>query len=440
MPMADVIVRIPHCIWRNGRPRFVPGPGLRKLGFEGRDLRHGTGGPWYSLDETKAESDRIIAEVAERRGKKAGGAKRLPPVQRPPGYFTLDELFAEVEASPRGGSIRRTSKPLSERTKTFYRQNTAVLREMEPALFPLSVRAFTPADMFSLSERILAQRGVSVMRAVMATISRAFSYAKVKGRLGPNQPNPCLQLAIPKPNPRVRAGSVLEIASLIAAADIIGRADVGDMIAFAVAGGNRQGDRWRFIMVRQGDHDPSRLRVQQSKRGAIVSIRQPGFLAKRLAAAADRRAAAQRERAEQGAARKRPIRLIAPELLLNEDLWRPWKKKAWADAYAEVKAAAVAGIKGESPGTWLLPPCPSVEDLRDQDMRDTHITWLANSGGNLNNMRATTGLSLQSITQNLVHYMAIDPEQADQAIALLEAWLQPRAGDSALSAGKPGEG
>ena len=417
MAMADVIVRIPHCVWRDGRPRFVPGPGLRKLGYAGRDLRHGPGGDWYTLAETKAESDRIMAEADERRGRKAGGAKRLPPVRRPPGFYTIADMFDEVDNSPRAGTLRRTAKPLAKKTLDFYRKNIATLRQVAPEIFAVQAAAVKKPHMFALSEKLLEQRGVAVMRAAMATLSRAFSYAEAKGRIASN---PCVKLSIPVPPARVRAGTITEIASLIAAGDAIGRPDVADMIAGGVATGQRQGDRRGSIVL--GRDELQRIQLRQSKRGALVAIKPPAFLEGRLARAAARRAAAIEAAADKAKETGKPARLPPANLFVNEASWSAWTEKAYGIAYRAVRAAAVAGVKNDA-GGWIVEPCPSVADLRDQDLRDTHLTWLANANANIAQMRSTSGLGLQSITQTLHHYMAIDVEQSDGAIANLEAWL-----------------
>ena len=49
----------PFIVWRDGRPRFVPGEGARALGFRGEDLRHdGAAGPrtgvWFNFEEARA--------------------------------------------------------------------------------------------------------------------------------------------------------------------------------------------------------------------------------------------------------------------------------------------------------------------------------------------------------------------------------------------------
>jgi hypothetical protein len=67
---------------------------------------------------------------------------------------------------------------------------------------------------------------------------------------------------------------------------------------------------------------------------------------------------------------------------------------------------------------------PALAGKRDQDLRDTAVTWLANAGCTLPEIASITGHSLQSIHSILKHYLAITPELADSAIAKYVAWMR----------------
>ncbi len=73
---------------------------------------------------------------------------------------------------------------------------------------------------------------------------------------------------------------------------------------------------------------------------------------------------------------------------------------------------------------WRLPQCPSVATKRDQDLRDTAVTWLARAGCNELQIAAITGHSLASIHNVLKHYLALHPEMADAAIGKMLAWME----------------
>jgi hypothetical protein len=73
-------VSIKHISWRNGRPRFNPGPTMRALGYVGRDLRDEKG-RWLSLHETIAFSHDVGTEVSQKKGMAKG--QSLAPKPKP---------------------------------------------------------------------------------------------------------------------------------------------------------------------------------------------------------------------------------------------------------------------------------------------------------------------------------------------------------------------
>jgi hypothetical protein len=69
-------------------------------------------------------------------------------------------------------------------------------------------------------------------------------------------------------------------------------------------------------------------------------------------------------------------------------------------------------------------PYPSIAGKRDQDLRDTAVTWLARAGSTLPEIAAVTGHSLTSIHNIMKHYLAITPELGDVAVDKLAAWME----------------
>ena len=69
-----------------------------------------------------------------------------------------------------------------------------------------------------------------------------------------------------------------------------------------------------------------------------------------------------------------------------------------------------------------LEACPTVADLRDQDLRDTAVTWMALAGATIPEIIAVTGHTAESATRILKHYLARHPEMADSAIGKMMAW------------------
>lgn len=72
---------------------------------------------------------------------------------------------------------------------------------------------------------------------------------------------------------------------------------------------------------------------------------------------------------------------------------------------------------------WKVKPCPSLEGFRDQDLRDTAVTWLARAGCTVPQIAAVTGHSETSVHSILKHYLALHPELADAAIARMTEWF-----------------
>jgi hypothetical protein len=70
---------IRHVAWRNGRPRFQPGPELRLTGHKGKDLRH-EDGRWFNWEEAEAWSDEFRTTVL---GKAPRPEKTLGPLTGP---------------------------------------------------------------------------------------------------------------------------------------------------------------------------------------------------------------------------------------------------------------------------------------------------------------------------------------------------------------------
>jgi integrase len=58
------------------------------------------------------------------------------------------------------------------------------------------------------------------------------------------------------------------------------------------------------------------------------------------------------------------------------------------------------------------------------DLRDTAITWLANSGAAIPEIAAVSGHSPNTVHAILKHYLEANEAQADAAMDKLEAWMK----------------
>src|SRR5574337_219876 len=66
-----ITVRIPYVVWRDGRPRFVPGPELRTLGFKGENLRR-PDGRWLDVEEARAWAEARMGAIEAAKSSPAG--------------------------------------------------------------------------------------------------------------------------------------------------------------------------------------------------------------------------------------------------------------------------------------------------------------------------------------------------------------------------------
>jgi hypothetical protein len=200
------------------------------------------------------------------------------------------------------------------------------------------------------------------------------------------------------------------------------RPSLGDSIMLGLFTGQRQGDR---LALEDAGLFDGRRRFRQNKTGVVVAIRETAQLASRLEEARTRVAKIALKFGLEK--EKRPITII-----VDEHTGRAWNADTYRHVFAEIRAAAAAGILDEEATAkarhpekiWRIAPCPSLAEKRDQDLRDTAVTWLARAGATLPEIAGVTGHSLASIHDILKHYLAVTPELGDAAIAKLTAWME----------------
>lgn len=416
--MAKLTIQITHIKWRDGRPRFEPGPKLRKLGFKGEDLRHGPKGEWFDAIEAKAWADAKEKEIAERRAQAAAARaskKRLPALVGGRGaqLVSVAELFELFFQSPRmKGEIvedgKRRQKAASPATVRDYRYKAGTIETFDPELWAAPVEALSKPIVYDLYERLWTARGLATARGAVAVLSAAISWGLKRGKIK-MAANPCQGLGMEIPDARLRCLSPDEVRHLVATADAIGRPEIGDAVIMGVWTGQRQKDRLELIDIGLVD---GRRRFQQSKTKAIVEIRQAPELEHRLTQARKRRL---------------DWKVKPLEIIVDEKTKTRFKADWYRHVYSEVRAAAAAGVKDAQGGEWVIPPMPSLSDARDQDLRDTSVTWLARAGCTHAEIGQITGHSDQSIQTILRHYLSRHREMGDNAIAKLIAWYDTQA-------------
>ncbi|MFG1300329.1 hypothetical protein V5F49_11100 [Xanthobacter sp. V3C-3] len=416
--MGIVKVTIQNINWRKGRPRFDPGPGVRRLGFRSEDLKHADG-RWFSLDEAGAWAAERNAAIAARRQQKAEG-KRLAPLKRPK-HQTIEGLFDEWFESPKftGGvqAGKRQQAGVTAATARDYRYKFNALKAFDAELMQEAPGAVTAVVAQGIFDKLWERKGLHTARGVVAIASSCWKWAIGRGKGGITF-NPWRGLEKAMPAPRLVTWTDEEIVALAAAADALGRPEIGDAVYLGLFTGQRQGDR--LTLERAGRDDAGRLLIRQSKTGAIVAVPAAPQLVARLEAAA---------------ARRKDRKVQHTQLVIDETANAPFKSDWYRHVFAEMRLAAARGVvlgmngpeiaPAERTGheVWLLMPVPSIAGKRDQDLRDTAVTWLGRASATVPQIASITGHSYVSINQVLRHYLATHPEMADAAIGKLLSWM-----------------
>lgn len=425
----DITIKILYVEWRDGRPFFNPSPRLRKLGFKSHNLRHDDE-EWYTLEECQSFITDIKKQIEAREEAKDAG-KRLKPVALPKTAYTIGHMWADCLKRPefQGRQVvdgKKTRKPLSPQTVSFYQVNMDRLMRFAPEIWAAHPKALSAAKLEDVLERMEVAHGLAIARAVKSSLSAV--YGKMKTKLG-IKTNPCADVSLPTPEARLRYAEVEEIRQLIRAADLIGRPEVGDSILLGCMTGQRQGDRLNLVggQVIPDNQFGEAYIFRQNKTGAVVIVPATPDLKVRMDASRTRRSGLMRE-AEQAAKLKRqPAPVAHLNLVIDERLQTPFKASRdyshYGKIFRQVRAAAVDGIQNDD-GSWTLKPMASLADFTDQDLRDTAVTWLGLAGVDVPGICAITGHSEISAYTVLKHYLGRHPEMARQAIGKLVVWLE----------------
>jgi integrase len=396
--MARVTVSITHIAWRNGRPRFVPGPVLRAMGYRGADLRNPVTGQWMDLMEAKAWSDTLCADIAARRQSEAaleGGRARAstPPVAAE--LKTLGEAAEEwltVRTRAKEGEARRKRRRLSPASTRLYRSMLNHLERDFPATWATPVGAIRPAHMEQLYDLLDERKSMSVAAAIMQTLNSVFSWSVTRGLIAYN---PVSEIELSRPSPNLRVGTIGEMQHLIATADAMGWPEIGDSIMLGLMTGQRLQDR---LDLTEAGRSNGRIFLKQHKTGALVDIPEIGFLTTRLEAAS---------------ARRKGMRINWPGIIINERDCRPFLYENYRRLFVSIVEQAATTM-------------PELADFRDKHLRKTCVTWLSNAGCTPQQIAEITGHTLKSVHTILRHYNARDPERADTAILRMDEWLKAK--------------
>lgn len=375
----------PHVYYRDGRPRFIPGPTLRRAGFVGLDLKHADG-RWYTFEEARAW-DRASAKSAP-----------AQPAAAPRGH-TLADLLEDWHASDAVQSLAPATIAGYRRQVDAIRYQPAerdAVKQPEP-LAAAAIAAIGKPEVVAFIEYQKRTRGHHMALASRAVLSAAFTWAESSTRWRLTG-NPAARLRFKRPQGRVVIFTIAEVRALLSAADALGRASIGDAIMLGLFTGQRQGDR---LELQDGGLQDGRRMFRQNKTAAVVAIPETPDLRARLEAASARVAAI---------TLRLGLKSRPAEIVIDETTGRAYNEHTYRHVFAAVRAIAARD-------------CATIAAKRDQDLRDTAVTWLARAGCTVPQIAAITGHSMASIHGIMRHYLAITPELADAAIGKLVQWM-----------------
>ena len=382
-------VEMPFIAWRDGRPRFVPGARERALGFVGQDLKHDDG-RWFTLDEASGFATAKHQEIVAQR--KTGKRLKSPPV--PIGRAVSDLWNAYTHSDK--------FKSLAASSQVSYKKFIKPI-EGEP-LWHAPVAALDPVILKALHGKIQSDRGPSMANVSIDALAAALSWGRLQGWLprinGQVVSSPALNLDLPTLPPRLRVGTDKELSALVTASDQIkidgvALSAIGDAVLVGFFSGQRKKDVLEFI---PGEQSNARIELLQSKTGSRVSIPMAPRLLERIAAGRVRR-------------QRAGFRILAQNIVVDEREGRPYNGSTFRNHFSIVRAEAVK-------------ICPSLVDFTFPDLRDTAVTWYARAGSTIPEIASITGHAPGSIYSILKHYLALDGELADNAVAKLIAYME----------------
>lgn len=81
--------------------------------------------------------------------------------------------------------------------------------------------------------------------------------------------------------------------------------------------------------------------------------------------------------------RREAAGMVNPQIILDERHWLPFKPYHYRHTFAKIRDKAAE-------------TCPSLADFRDQDLRDTAVTWMGFAEATIPQICSVTGHSVQS--------------------------------------------
>lgn len=425
--------------FRDGRPRWIPSPTLRKAGWKARDLRDDKGA--FLPEGASRDAARTInaAVAAWRRGElvPADMAALAPPgaadtagaglplaldrlsIGRLLDAYQASREFQKLQPSTQAGyrkSLKRLVDTLAgyavlpdkadPAAMTAYDLAVSTIRAslvsiFEPSETPTGVVDLLYTAYWTLHERAGEHQAYAVMAGASAWLSWSRRHQSRTIQ------NWAKEVRRDTPPGRIRPLTWSEIKALFNAANALGLPSIGDAVILGLDLSWSQADRlaltWnrlkngRALMATQLTDGLNVGRTGRAKTGRIGGTPLTS-LGRALVARI-----LQRHRAMPA----RPTHVLWCELTNA-----PWTGDLYRKKFALVRARAAL-------------ECPSVADATDADLRDTAFTWMKNAGMDDDRIASRTIQSRRHIAQlGDANYGEIGPEIADDGARQWDAHLK----------------
>lgn len=425
------------------RPKFLPGPATRrKLKAQGLptnfELRDPHTGEWFTRDqvadfcrhrrwEPKREEDAAPAPLAQPRTRRV--------------VDLVNDWINAIEAErKRVDAILEKNPDATERTISkssidsykksvnaiFYKPQT---REEQKARKPREWESFALMNVSAIEEPeakdfisyLMAVRGHHMGLGCRAALSAAWTWGKTNS-FWRTKFNPMHDLDLARPEGRIVILFDNEIRALAAAARHLNRRSIAIGTYLGLFTGQRQGDR--LTLKDEGLQDGFRRFRQSKMRGKVVEIPQT----QRLAQEMELWNAVRHQLVLKHGSRPE-------EVIINEETGQRYDSHTYRHWFGEVRRVAIEGVidvdataaaslRGQNEPVYIVEPTPTLAGKRDQDLRDTAVTWLARAGCTLIEICAITGHSHKSAETIMKHYLSLSRDFAAGAIEKLEVWMK----------------
>lgn len=425
--------------WRDGRPRWNAGPGLRKAGWKsGQDLKDARGqwlarGP--SIDAAQAIADAValwrageeiplaFSPLAPAGARVEGAPTPVRPGELDP--FSLGALetafLAHIETERSAGTLKDYRGKMARLVDSFGGFAKLPARDDEAGHRLRKVRAaetramliftFEPYEDPKLGlldpwtaayQQLKKHAGENQAYGVMATAGSFLSWINAyKTRRVMNWAGVVQRTT---PDGRIVTLSWEEIVALVRAADTLGLHSIGDAIVLAFDTGWSQVDVLQLTWAQVQDGRLAGARQKTGRKGTTPLT----FLGRQRLAALEARRRAGDPKADNVTA------LLKGPVILCERTGKAWKSDHFRHLFAEVRF-------------WAAWSAPGLTDKTFADLRDTAFTWGTDAGLSNEGKASRSRHSLRNIDQMADrHYGEISSDVADQAAAQMEALYRAR--------------